>query len=317
MKVIDIIHNAKRPLFTFELLPPLKGKNINSVFSVVETLRKFEPAYINFTYHQQEIIFKERPDGLMDRHVIRKRPGTIALSAAVKNKFDIDVVPHIICGGFSREETEDALIELQFLGIDNVFALRGDPPKGERRFTPHTHGYAHTDKLVEQIQHMNQGKYLDEALLNPEPTGFCVGVAGYPEKHFESPNMEQDLRMLKRKVDAGADYIVTQMFFINQHYFDFVDRCREIDITVPIIPGVKPISKLSDINLLPQTFSIDLPEDLVDAVSRCRTNREVRRIGVEFTTRQSRELLAGGAPGIHYYTLGKAKNIAEIVKEVF
>ncbi len=317
MKVIDIIQEAKRPLFTFELLPPLKGKKIDSLFTAVDTLMEFEPAYINFTYHQQETVFKERSDGLMERHVIRKRPGTVALSAAVKNRYGIEVVPHLLCGGFSRDETEDALIELHFLGIDNVFALRGDPPKGERRFTSHEQGHAHTSDLVEQIQRLNHGEYLDEALMHAEPTDFCVGVAGYPEKHFESPNLEHDLKMLKKKVDAGAEYIVTQMFFINQHYFDFVDRCREIGITVPIIPGLKPISLLSDMSLLPQTFSIDLPEDLVEAVGRCRTNAEAREVGVEFSIRQSKELLAHGAPGIHYYTLGKAKNIAKIVKAVF
>ena len=317
MKVIDIIEQAKRPLFTFELLPPMKGKKIDSIFAAVDTLREFEPAYINFTYHQQETIFRERPDGLMERRVIRKRPGTVALSAAVKNKYEIEVVPHLICGGFSKEETEDALIELNFLGIDNVFALRGDPPKGERRFAPHPQGLAHTNEMVEQIMELNRGNYLDELIQNPDPTNFCVGVAGYPEKHFESPNMDQDIRMLKQKVDAGAEYIVTQMFFENQYFYDFVDTCREAGITVPIIPGIKPISLLSDIQLLPQTFSIDLPKDLVEAVNACTTNAEARQVGVEFTIRQSKDLIAHGVPGIHYYTLGKARNIAKIVKEVF
>ncbi len=317
MKVIDIINEAKRPLFTMELLPPMKGKKIDSVFDAVETVREFEPAYINFTYHQQETIFKERSDGLMERRVIRKRPGTIALSAAVKNKFNIEVVPHLICGGFSKEETEDALIELNFLGIDNVFALRGDPPRGEKRFTPQENGLAHTNELVDQIMDLNRGVYLDELIQNPEPTSFCIGVAGYPEKHFESPNMEEDIKMLKQKVEAGAEYIVTQMFFNNQVYFDFVDACRAAGITIPIIPGIKPITLLSDMQLLPQTFSIDLPEELVEAIKPCKTNVEARAIGREFTIRQSKELLAYGAPGIHYYTLGKTKNLAKIVKEVF
>ncbi|MGM0431926.1 MAG: methylenetetrahydrofolate reductase [NAD(P)H] [Spirochaetota bacterium] len=317
MKVIDIINQAKSPLFTYELLPPLKGKKLESVFQAVETLQEFEPAYINFTYHQQETVFTQRPDGLMERRIIRKRPGTVALSAAVKSRYNVEVVPHLLCGGFSREETEDTLIELHFLGIDNVFALRGDPPPGEKRFVPHERGHAHTNELVEQIMTMNAGRYLDDGVQNPEPTNFCVGVAGYPEKHFESPNAAQDVKMLKSKVEAGADYIVTQMFFINERFFSFVDRCREAGITVPIIPGIKPISRMTDISLLPQAFSIDLPEELVDAVSACKSNKEARDVGVEFAIKQSRELLAGGVPGIHYYTLGRAKSVARIVREVY
>jgi methylenetetrahydrofolate reductase (NADPH) len=317
MKVIDIIHQAKRPLFTYELLPPLKGKKIESIFTAIEKLQEFEPAYINFTYHQQEEVYRQRPDGLMERHIIRKRPGTVALSAAVKARFNIEVVPHLLCGGFSREETEDALIELHFLGIDNVFALRGDPPHGQKRFTPHMQGHVHTNELVEQIICMNEGRYLEDAVQNPDPTNFCVGVAGYPEKHVESPNFEHDLKMLKQKVEAGADYIVTQMFFINQRFFDFVDICRKVGINVPIIPGIKPLSRFSDLELLPQTFNIDLPEDLVDAVASCRTNAEVREVGVEFAIEQSRQLIAGGAPGIHYYTLGKANSVVRIAREVF
>lgn len=317
MKVSEIIHTAKKPLFTFELLPPLKGKKIDSLFETIDLLREFDPAYINFTYHQQEIVYKERSDGLMEKHIVRKRPGTIALSAAVKNRYDIEVVPHLICGGFSREETEDALIELHFLGIENVFALRGDAPKGEKRFTPNPGGHAHTDDLVRQIQDMNHGKYLDDAVVNPDPTNFCVGVAGYPEKHFESPNMEHDLQMLKQKVDAGAEYIVTQMFFDNAHYFSFVEDCRAAGISVPIIPGIKPISLRSDVNLIPQIFSIDLPEDLYNAVAAAKTNAEARAIGTEFAIVQARELVANGAPGIHFYTMGKGKNVARIVREVF
>jgi methylenetetrahydrofolate reductase (NADPH) len=317
MKVIEIIRNAKRPLFTYELLPPLKGKKIESIFNTIEKLREFDPAYINFTYHQQEQVYRQRPDGLIERHIIRKRPGTVALSAAVKGRYNIEVVPHLLCGGFSREETEDALIELHFLGIDNVFALRGDPPHGEKRFTPHLQGHAHTNELVEQIVAMNKGRYLEDAVQNPDPTNFCIGVAGYPEKHIESPNFAHDMKMLKQKIAAGADYIVTQMFFINQRYFDFVDTCRAEGIEVPIIPGIKPISRFSDLELIPQTFNIDLPEELVTEISSCSSNAQVREVGVEFAIRQSKELIAHGAPGIHYYTLGKANNVAKIVKEVF
>lgn len=317
MKVIDIINGRKSPLFTYELLPPLKGKKIDSVYETVERLQEFEPAYINFTYHQQETIYKERPDGLIERHVVRKRPGTVALSAAIKNRYDIEVVPHLLCGGFSAEETEDALIELNFLGIHNVFALRGDPPRGEKRFSPSLNGHSHTDELVRQIVDLNQGRYIDEGIEHAEKTDFCIGVAGYPEKHFESPNYEQDLLMLKKKVDAGADYIVTQMFFINERYFTFVEDCRNLGITIPIIPGIKPISLKTDIELLPQTFSIDLPSELVEEVKRCRTNAEARQVGISFAIEQSKELLAHGAPGVHYYTLGKAGNIAKIAREVF
>lgn len=317
MKIIDILQEAKHPLFTFEMLPPLKGHDIEKIYSAVELLREYNPAYINFTYHQQEAVYVERPDGLVERRIVRKRPGTVALSAAVKNKFNIEVVPHLICGGLTRDELENALVELNFLGIDNVFALRGDPPKGERRFMGTADGYLHSSELVEQIARMNRGLYLDPDLKNAQPTNFCVGVAGYPEKHFEAPNMQQDIAMLKKKVEAGASYVVTQMFFINSHYFAFVDACRAAGITVPIIPGIKPLSAKTDIQLIPQTFSIDMPTDLYEAVAACSTNKEVREVGIEFAIRQSKELYAAGVPGIHYYTLGRADNIARIVKEVF
>lgn len=317
MKVTEILSSAKKPLFTFELLPPLKGHQMEKISSAVDTLREFEPAYINFTYHQQEVVYIEREDGLAERRVLQKRPGTVALSAAVKYKYNIEVVPHLLCGGSTKEDIENELIELNFLDIDNVFALRGDPPKGERRFVPTEQGHRYTSDLVAQISAMNAGEYLDRGLKNTMKTDFCIGVAGYPEKHAEAPNMDHDIAMLKKKIDAGAGYIVTQMFFINDHYFSFVEKCRAAGISVPIVPGIKPLSAKSDIDLIPQTFHIDLPGELYDSVAACRNNREVREAGVEFAIQQSRELIDRGVPGIHYYTLGRADNIASIVRAVF
>lgn len=316
MTVIEKIREAKRPLFTFELLPPLKGHSIDRIYNAIERLLEFEPAYINFTSHRNEVEFRERPDGLMERHTVRKRPGTIALAAAVKYKYNVTVVPHILCGGFNREETENALIEMNFLGIDDVLALRGDPQKGSRVFVPEPNGHTYTSDLVAQVKDMNRGKYLGE-MENSSPTSFCVGVAGYPEKHIESPNRKTDIEMLKRKVDAGADYIVTQMFFDNDRFYEFRDECRKAGITVPVIPGIKPITAMNDINLLPQTFNIDIPEDLADELNKCKTNEAARMTGIEWATMQSRDLLKHDIPGIHYYTLGRSDNICRIVKGSF
>lgn len=317
MTVIEKINESKRPLFTFELLPPLKGHSIERTYTAIDRLIEYEPAYINFTSHRNETIFKERPDGLLEKKVVRLRPGTIALAAAVKYKYNITVVPHILCGGFTKEETENVLIEMKFLGIDDVLALRGDPQKGARSFIPEKNGHTHTLDLINQIMDMNKGKYLEENLINAEPGNFCIGVAGYPEKHFEAPNRQVDMANLKKKVDAGASYIVTQMFFDNNKFCRFRDECRKAGITVPIIPGIKPISALHDIKLLPQTFHIDLPNELFSSVSKCKTDDEAREAGIEWATMQSKELLKLGVPGIHYYTLGRSDNIARIVKSTF
>lgn len=316
MRVIDKLNQAKRPLFTFELLPPLKGHSIDRIYEAIERLIEFEPAYINFTSHRNEVEFVERPDGLSVRTTVRKRPGTIALAAAVKYKYNITVVPHLLVGGFTREETENALIEMNFLGIDDVLALRGDPPRGSRIFIPEQGGHTHASELVSQIMDMNRGHYLND-LKNNASTNFSIGVAGYPEKHIESPNMKIDIANLKKKVDAGAEYIVTQMFFDNSRFIAFRDECRAAGITVPVIPGIKPISALNDIKLLPQTFNIDLPHDLYDAVSRCKTNAEAVEVGVEWAAMQSKDLLASSVPGIHYYTLGRSDNVARIVRKAF
>jgi methylenetetrahydrofolate reductase (NADPH) len=317
MTVIEKIKNAKKPLFTFELLPPLKGHSIENTYAAIDRLIEFEPAYINFTSHRNETVYRERPDGLLEKRVVRLRPGTIALAAAVKYKYNIPVVPHLLCGGFSKEETENVLIEMSFLGIDDVLALRGDPQKGSRSFLPEKNGHAHTWELVQQIIDMNNGKYLEDTLENAYPTNFCVGVAGYPEKHFEAANKQIDMENLKRKVDAGASYIVTQMFFDNNRFCRFREECKKMGITVPVIPGIKPISALNDIKLLPQTFHIDLPNDLFTSLRKCNSDSEAREAGIEWAVMQSRELLKMGVPGIHYYTLGRSDNIARIVRASF
>ncbi len=317
MSVIEKLRNAKGTLFTFELLPPLKGHSIEKIYSTIDRLVEFQPAYINFTSHRNETTYKERPDGLLERRVTRLRPGTIALAAAVKYKYNLTVVPHILCGGFTKEETENVLIEMNFLNIDDVLALRGDPQRGSRIFIPEKDGHRYTHELVTQIASMKKGKYLEESLEDTSPTNFCIGVAGYPEKHSEAPNMLTDIENLKRKVDAGAHYIVTQMFFDNEKYFRFRDDCRKAGIDVPVIAGLKPVSALNDIKMLPQTFHIDLPNDLVAEVKKCKTDQEVREVGIEWATMQSKELIKGGAPGLHYYTLGRSDNIARIVKASF
>jgi methylenetetrahydrofolate reductase (NADPH) len=317
MSVIDKIKNAKGPLFTFELLPPLKGHSIDKIYTAIERLLEFDPAYINFTSHRNETTYHERPDGLLEKRVVRIRPGTIALAAAVKYKYNITVVPHILCGGFTKEETENVLIEMNFLGIDDVLALRGDPQKGSRRFIAEKDGHTHTYELVKQIINMNNGKYLEESLEDTTPTNFCVGVAAYPEKHFEAPNRQVDIKNLIYKIEAGAAYIVTQMFFDNRKFFRFRDECRKAAIEVPIIAGMKPISTLNDIKLLPQAFHIDLPNELVIGAQKCKTDSEAREVGIEWAIMQSKELIKEGVTGIHYYTLGRSDNIARIVKASF
>jgi methylenetetrahydrofolate reductase (NADPH) len=317
MSVIEKIKSSSVPLFTFELLPPLKGHSIERVYASIDRLIEFQPAYINFTTHRNEITYKERTDGLLEKRVTRLRPGTIALAAAVKYKYNITVVPHILCGGFTKEETENVLIEMNFLGIDDVLALRGDPQRGSRTFIPEKEGHTHTYELVKQIVNMNKGKYLEESLEDTTSTNFCVGVAGYPEKHVEAPNIQTDMENLKNKVESGASYIVTQMFFDNSKFLKFRDDCKKMGISVPVVAGLKPISALNDIRLLPQTFHVDMPGDLVSAIKKCTTDKEAREVGIEWATMQSRELIKEGVPGIHYYTLGRSDNIARIVSVSF
>lgn len=318
MKIVDLFKNSKSPLFSFELLPPLKGHDINIINDAIEPLIEFDPAYINITYHQEEIVYKKHKSGLLEKKTVRKRPGTVAISAAIKYKYkNILVVPHIICGGFSKEETENALIDLQFLGIKNLLVVRGDPEKSQKHFTAECNGHEHSLDLVKQIVALNQGKYLDDDLLNSNPTDFSVGVAGYPEKHCEAPNMKSDLLFLKEKVDSGAQFIVTQMFYDNNKYFDFVKSCRDLGINVPIIPGIKPISVRSHITNLPYTFHIDIPEELVKEVSKCKDNEQARQVGVEWAIKQCIELKKFGVPALHFFTMGKSDNIQKIAKAVF
>ncbi len=317
MKVIDRLLQTDKTLFSFELLPPLKGRNLDSIYRAIDPLMEFDPLNINVTYHQQESVYKKQPDGSVARKIISKRPGTVALSAAIKNKYKVTVVPHVICGGFTREETEDLLIDLNFLGMNNLLVLRGDPPRGSRDFIPVEGGHTHTDELVKQIMDMNRGMYLDPNLKEPYHTDFSVGVAGYPEKHFESPNMEEDLYWLKKKIEAGAEYVVTQMFFNNERFFRFVERCRKEGIDVPIVPGLKPITTLKDLELLPRVFHIDIPQELVSEVKKCNTNKEAKEVGVEWAIQQTRELQAFGSPAVHYYTIGISDNIRKIAEAVF
>ncbi|MDR0802227.1 methylenetetrahydrofolate reductase [NAD(P)H] [Fluviicola sp.] len=316
MKVIDHLNTAKDTLFSFEILPPLKGVNIQSIYDGIDPLMEFKPKYINVTYHREEFIYKEREKGLLEKIAIRKRPGTVGICAAIMNKYHVDAVPHLICGGFSREETENALIDLQFLGIDNVLALRGDSIKTESTFKPDPEGHQYAVELINQITDMNQGRYLVED-IELAPTDFCIGVAGYPEKHFEAMNLSTDLNYLKAKVDAGAEYIVTQMFFDNQKYFDFVNACREIGVTVPIIPGIKPITTLNHISFLPKAFHIDLPEDLSKDLLKCKTNKDVFEVGVAWGIHQSQELKKAKVPGIHYYTMSTSESVKTIAEKIF
>lgn len=317
-KIVEHLNNAKgKTLFSFEILPPMKGQGIQKLFNAIEPLIEFDPKFIDVTYHREEYMYKKRENGLLEKVSIRKRPGTVGICAALMNRFHIDTVPHIICGGFSKEETENALIDLQFLGIDNVLALRGDAIKSEGRFTPTLGGHQYASDLIEQIQKMNQGEYLNYEVENAFPTDFCIGVAGYPEKHFEAPNFNIDLEYLKKKVELGADYIVTQMFYDNSKYFEFVDKCREAGINVPIIPGLKPLSTHSQLTVLPSIFHIDVPCDLVNEVKKCKDTQAVRQVGIEWAIQQSKELKAKGVPCLHYYTMGKSDNVVKIASEIF
>jgi methylenetetrahydrofolate reductase (NADPH) len=316
MKVIDIIQQSEKTLFSFELLPPLKGQMADKLYRTIDELIEFNPQYINITTHRDEVELRELPGGLLEKKTVRKRPGTVAIAAAIQHAYHIPVIPHVVCGGFTREETENMLLDLNFLGIKNVLALRGDGLKSQSTFVPEAEGHAHASDLVTQIVNLKQGKYLDPEMKNNAPLDFCIGVAGYPEKHFEASNMDIDLLHLKAKVDAGADYIVTQMFFDNQKYFDFVDRCRAMGITVPIIPGIKPLALINQITVLPKLFSIDIPETFAREIRKCKSNDEARAVGTEWAIEQSRELIAHKVPCLHIYTYGISDNTRQIAKAV-
>jgi methylenetetrahydrofolate reductase (NADPH) len=317
MKIIEHIQNRNRTLFSFEILPPLKGEGIQSIYDGIDPLLEFNPSFIDVTYHREDFILKHRPDGGFDRVSTRKRPGTVAICAAIQNKYRIDAVPHIICGGFTRDDTETALIELNFLGIDNVLALRGDARKGDTHFTPEQSGNKNALDLIHQIKNMNSGVYLDEEMNNAVETNFCIGAACYPEKHMDAPNLQSDLRFLKRKVEAGAEFLVTQMFFDNQYYFNFVKQCRENGINVPIIPGIKPLSSKKQLSVLPKIFHIDLPDELVNSVESCQNNQQVQQAGIDWAIRQCQELIAHDVPVLHFYTMGKSEQTKQICKAIF
>jgi len=316
MKVIDHINGAKETLVSFEILPPLKGKTINSIYEHLDPLMEFKPSFINVTYHRSEHVFKKKADGTFDKVEVRKRPGTVGICAAIMNHYQVDAVPHLICGGFNKRETEDALIDLNFIGVDNVLVLRGDAAKNETVFEPESDGHRYAIDLMKQVVNLNNGIYLEEDIRDGFRTRFSIGVAGYPEKHYEAPNMDSDLIHLKEKVDAGAEYIVTQMFFDNKKFFEFVKKCREKGIGVPIIPGLKPLTSKKQLSVIPRTFYVDIPNDLSVEAMKCKTDAEVEQVGTEWLLEQSRELKKEGVPVLHYYTLGKAKVIWNVVKEL-
>ncbi len=318
MKVTKHIENANgKPLFSFEIIPPLKGQHIQSIFDNIDPLMEFNPPFIDVTYHREEYIYKELDNGLLQKKVVRKRPGTVGICAAIQNKYKVDAIPHILCGGFTQEDTENFLIDLDFLGIDNVVVLRGDAVKTETYFKSEKNGHSYASELVQQIGDLNKGNYLDDDIQNSSATDFCIGVAGYPEKHMEAPSLESDLHFLKKKIKNGASYIVTQMFFDNQKYFSFVKKCREAGITVPIIPGLKPIATMKQLNIIPQRFHVDLPDELVREVIKCNNNDAIRQVGIEWGIQQSKALIANGVNVLHYYSMGKSDNIKAIADSVF
>ena len=316
MKITEHIANAKDTLISFEVLPPLKGKTIHSLYEHLDPLMEFRPPWINVTYHRSETMFKKKTDGTFEKVEVRKRPGTVGICAAIMNHYQVDAVPHIICGGFTRRETEDALIDLDFLGIDNVLVLRGDAPKNEASFEPEKGGNFYAIDLLAQVTGMNNGIYLDEDIKNGGKTNFCAGVAGYPEKHFEAPNLEIDMERMKQKVAAGAEYIMTQMFFDNEKFFAFVKLCRDMGITVPIIPGLKPLTNKKQLSILPRIFHVDIPTELSNAINQCKTDADCEKVGTEWLVQQSQELKKFGVPVLHYYTLGKPKVIRDVVQQI-
>ncbi len=317
MKVTEHIKKANgKTLFSFEIIPPKKGKNIQELYDNIDPLMEFKPPFIDVTTSREEFVYVER-NGLFDRQITRMRPGTVGICAAIKHKYNVDTVPHVLCGGFTKQETEYLLVDCQYLGIENVMALRGDAMSHQKYFEPSEGGNNYACELVKQIKDLNTGRYLHDVIETDYSADFCIGVAGYPEKHMEAPSLKSDLRRLKEKIDAGGDYIVTQMFFDNKKFFKFVEAAREIGIDVPIIPGIKPIAIKKHLQLLPQVFKIDLPEELISEVEKCKSNKEVRQLGIEWCIQQSKELMEFGSPVLHYYSMGKSSNIEQIAKAIF
>ena len=318
MKVTKHIEKAKgNTLFSFEIIPPQKGKSIQELYDNIDPLMEFNPPFIDVTTSREEFVYIDKGNGLLDKKLTRMRPGTLGICASIKHKYNVDTIPHVLCGGFTKEETEYLLVDCHYLGIDNVMALRGDAMKEEKYFMPKNGGNNYAVELVKQIKRLNNGQYLHDLIDVDNKSDFCIGVAGYPEKHLESPSLQSDLKRLKEKVEAGADYVVTQMFFDNSKYFEFVEKARAMGITIPIIPGIKPIAVKKHMQLLPQIFRVDLPEDLITAIEKCTSATEVKAVGIEWAIQQSLELKKAGVPVLHYYSMGKSENIRQIAKAVF
>jgi methylenetetrahydrofolate reductase (NADPH) len=317
MKVIDLIQHTKNTAFSYEILPPIKGTGIDKLYETIDSLREFDPKYINITTHRSEYVYKDLGNGMFQRSRVRRRPGTVAVAAAIRNKYDITVVPHILCSGFSREDTEYVLLDLQFLGITDLLVLRGDKAKHESSFTPETDGYAHAIDLQKQINQFNKGIFVDGSEMKATATPFSYGIACYPEKHEEAPNMDADIFWLKKKVEAGAEYAVTQLFYDNRKYFEFTDKAKKAGIDIPIIPGIKPLKRMAQLSLIPKTFKVDLPEELTREVVKCKNDEEVRQVGVEWCIAQCKELMAHGAPSIHFYSIAAADSIRDVAKIIY
>ena len=317
MRVIDLINSQEKTAFSFEILPPLKGTGIERLYQTIDLLREFDPKYINITTHRSEYVYKELGNGLFQRIRLRRRPGTVAVAAAIQNKYGITVVPHVLCSGYTCEDTEYTLLDLQFLGITDLLVLRGDKAKHESVFVPEKGGHAHALELEEQINNFNKGIFVDGSEMTVTKTPFSYGVACYPEKHEEAPNLESDIYWLKKKIEAGAEYAVTQLFYDNRKYFAFVEQARAAGITCPIIPGIKPMKKLSQLSVIPKTFKVDIPEELAHEVQKCTTDEQVRQVGIEWCIRQCRELMAHGVPSIHFYSIGAADSIREVARQIY
>lgn len=317
MKITDHLKNTNKPLFSIEIVPPTRGTGIEDLYKNIDPLMEFKPPFIDVTTSREEYVYLDKGNGLMERKITRMRPGTLGICSAIQHKYGVDTVPHVLCGGFTQEETEYLLVDCMYLGIDNIMALRGDAMKGEQHFSPTKGGHKNAMDLVHQINNLGRGKYLHDDTICEEDNKFCIGVAGYPEKHIEAPSINYDLKWLKEKVDAGADYIVTQMFFDNKKFIEFVNQAREMGITVPIIPGIKPIATKTHLQMLPKVFKIDLPEDLIAAVEKAKDNQAVKQIGIEWTINQCKELLDFGVPVLHFYSMGKSDNIKKIASELF
>lgn len=316
MKLIQHIEESKDTIISFEILPPTKGKSIESIYGHLDPLMEFNPSFVNVTYHRAEQVYKKRGDGSFERVEIRKRPGTVGICASIMNKYKVEAIPHLICGGFSKEETENALIDLHFLGIKNILALRGDAAANEKFFTPHPNGHRYAEDLVKQVIDLNKGHYLEEDIMEGVKTDFCIGVAGYPEKHFEAPNLDTDIMYLKRKLDLGADYVTTQMFFKNEHYYNFIARCKEHGIHVPIIPGLKPMTSRRQLTMIPSIFNVEVPVALYDEMMKAKTDEAVEQIGEEWLLEQCKDLLKNKVPVLHFYTLGKPQVIYNVLRRL-